>query len=165
MADVMGEEAFLSALLLRVVKKLADTFHGRGDSKYSQVVAVRVCWDNEITLPFWVIVQHRRPNNHFTICKRHLQLQAGRVLSVHIKIPFLKLRIPIKVPNHKHSLQAPQRYLKRLAGEVVSTGKIEEILIRREILHEAPGDGSIDISDDHLRRFHFLLGLKLEFVP
>jgi hypothetical protein len=62
----------------------------------------------------------------------------------------------MKVPNHKHGLQAVQRYLKQLAGGVVSRGKIEEILIGREILHEASGDGSIGISDDHLSRFHFL---------
>jgi len=99
-----------------MIEQLADSFHSGGNGKYSQVVAAGVCWDNKITLPFWVIVQHRKPNHHFTICKRHLQLQAGRVLSLHIKIPFLKLRIPIKVPNHKHSLQAFHRYINCTEG-------------------------------------------------
>ena len=153
------------AILLRMVKQLADSFHGRGDGKYPQVVAVRVCGDNEITLPFWVIVQHRRPNNHFTICKRHLQLQTGRVLSLHIKIPFLKLRIPVKVPNHKHSLQAFHRYINRRAGGMIGGGQIEEALIGREILDETFSDGSIRVSYDHFGRFHFLPDLELEFIP
>jgi hypothetical protein len=71
----------------------------------------------------------------------------------------------MKVPNHKHGLQTSKRYLKGLAGEVVSRGKIEEIPIGREILNEASSDGSISISDNHLRRFHFFLNLKLGFVP
>jgi hypothetical protein len=49
-----------------------------------------------------------------------------------------------------------QRYLKRPAGGVVSRGKIKEILIGREVLQEALGDGSVGISDHHLSRFHFL---------
>jgi hypothetical protein len=148
-----------------MVKQLADTFHGRGDDKYSQVVAVRVCWDDKISLPFWVVVQHRGPNHHFTICKRHLQLQARGVLSLHIKTPFLKLRIPTKVADHKHSLQAFHRYINRGAGGMIGRGQIEEVLSGKEILDEAFGDGSIGISDDHFGRFHFLMDLRLEFVP
>ncbi len=144
------------AFLPGMVKQLADSFHSGRDDKYSHIIAVRICGDNKIAWPFWVIVQQRGPNHHFTICKCHLQLQARRALSLNIKIPLLKPRIPMKVPNHKHGLQALHRYLKRPAGEVVSRGKIEEILVGREILHEAPGDGSIGISDNHLSRFHFL---------
>jgi hypothetical protein len=162
----MGKVTLLVwAILFRMVKQLADTFHGRGDYKYSQVVAVRICWDNKITLPFWVIVQHRGPNHHFTICKPHLQLQARRILSLHIKTPFLELRIPMKVPNHKHSLQAFHRYINRRAGGIIGRGQIEEVLIGKEILDKAFGDGSIRISDNHLGRFHFFSGLTLEFVP
>ena len=91
-----------------MVEQLADFFHSGRDDKYSHIIAIRICGDNKIAWPFWVIVQHRGPNHHFTICKCHLQLQTRGVLSLHIKIPFLKLRIPMKVPNHKHGLQAVQ---------------------------------------------------------
>lgn len=152
-------------VLLRMVEQLADFFHRGGNSKYSQVVAVRICGDNKITLPFWVIVQHGRPNHHLTVCKRHLQLQAGRVLSLQIKIPFLELRIPIEVPNDKHSLQAFHRYINRRAGGMIGTGQIEEVFIGEKILDEAFGDGSIRISDNHFGWFHILPDLGLEFVP
>lgn len=153
------------AILLRMVEQLADTFYSGGNGKYSQVIALGICGGDEIAWPFWVIGQHGRPNHHFTICKRHLQLQASRVLSLHVKIPFLKLRIPTKVPNHKHSLQAFHRYINRRAGGVAGRSQIEEVLVGREILDEAFGDGSIRISDNHFGRFHLLFVLLLEFVP
>ena len=43
--------------------------------------------------------------------------------------------------------------------------QIEEVLIGEEILDEAFGDDSIDISDNYFGRFHFFLDLKLGFVP
>jgi hypothetical protein len=98
-----------------MVKQLADAFDGSGYDKYSYVIAVRICRDNKIARPFRVIVQNRGPDDHFAICECHLQLQAGRVLSLQIEIPFLKLGIPIKVPNYKQGLQPSKRYLKRLA--------------------------------------------------
>jgi hypothetical protein len=146
-----------------MVEELADSFHSGGYHKYSQVIAIRICRDNKIALPFWVIVQQRGPNHHFTIRKCHLQLQARRVLSLHIKIPFLKLRIPMKVPNHKHSLQASHGYINRRANGVIGRGQIEEILIGREILQEASGNGSVSISYNHFGGFHFFyVSKKLE---
>jgi len=71
----------------------------------------------------------------------------------------------MKVPNHKHGLQASHGYINRRARGIIGRGQIEEVLIGREILDEAFGNGSIRISDDHFGRFHFLLVLKLEFVP
>jgi len=142
-------------ILFWMVEQLTDAFHSGGYHKYSYVIAIRICRDNKIALPFWVIVQHRGPNHDLSIRKCHLKFQTRWVLSLHIKIPFLELGISMKVPNHKHSLQASQRYLKRLACGLVSRTKIEEIPIRREILHETSGDGSIGISDNHFGRFHF----------
>ncbi len=71
----------------------------------------------------------------------------------------------MKVPNHKYSLQAFHRYINRRAGGIIGRGQIEEVLFGREILDEAFGDGSIRVSYDHFGRFHFLVDLKLEFVP
>jgi len=92
-------------VLLRMVEQLADTFHSGGYHKYSYVIAIRIRRDNEVALPFWVIVEQRGPNHDLSIRKCHLKLQARRVLSLHIKIPFFELGIPMKVPDHKHSLQ------------------------------------------------------------
>jgi len=152
----LGKQVSLGAVSLRMVEQLADSFHCGGDGEYPEVITAWICGNYEITWFLWVIGQHGRSHHHFTIYKRQLQLQARRVLSRHIKIPFLKLRIPIKVPNHKDGLQASQGDLEGLGGEFVHTGKIKEVSIRREILYEAPGDGSIGISGDDLRRFHFL---------
>jgi hypothetical protein len=148
-----------------MVEQLANAFHSRGYHKYSYVIAIWICRDNKVALPFWVIIEQRGANHDLSVRKCHLKFQARWVLSLHIKIPFLELGISMKVPDHKHSLQASERYLKRLAGGVVSKGKIEEISMGREILHETSRDGSISIPDNHLGRFHFFHDLKLEFVP
>lgn len=71
----------------------------------------------------------------------------------------------MKVPNHKYSFQAFHRYINRRAGGIIGRSQIEEVLIRREILDKALGDGSIHVSYHHFGRFHFLLILALEFVP
>lgn len=52
-----GQHSRGRAVLLRIVKQLADTFHSRGYYKYSYVVAVRVCRDDKIALPFRIITQ------------------------------------------------------------------------------------------------------------
>jgi hypothetical protein len=48
---------------------------------------------------------------------------------------------------------------------MIGAGQIEEVLVGREILDEASGDGSIRISDNHFGRFHFLPDLGLVVYP
>jgi hypothetical protein len=40
-----------------MVKELAGALHSGRYHKYSQVIAVGICGDNKIALPFWVVVQ------------------------------------------------------------------------------------------------------------
>jgi len=89
-----------------MVKQLTNAFHSGGYYEYSYVIAIRIGRDNKIALSFRVIIQQRGPDHDLPIRKCHLKLQARRILSLHIKIPFFELGVSTKVPDYKHSLQA-----------------------------------------------------------